>query len=362
MKISICLFFALLLVPGRLILAQTKLDSILINTRTMERTLTVYKGEWRITPGYQFHNYNNRYDQAGGKVHLAREDGVAMFSNTIFADIQYGVTSFMDIDVKIIQYTQRRERYAPVFVSGATFWNPGAGFIDFQKTYITRGLNDILVKSNLRIPNMPRAVDIALTPGISLPSAKHDPEQPEHVLDVPDFNAGIDGLEDGESGSVDYLYINHWGHGVTSAYIGNTVKWRGKNIAVTNHLYSVLPLKTGETYYWKHSLEGGVFSYSNTPYSYDINDVFVWDVLFEYQAYPWMDIMLHFNKFSAKNGWSDVTGEKIAFMPEKINNVIIGYELIVTPRLWFRQQVLLPLSGQNTVSAFSIDSKFVFSL
>ncbi|MDH5399617.1 MAG: hypothetical protein OEX02_15815 [Cyclobacteriaceae bacterium] len=331
---------------------QSKLDSLRMNTRTMDRPITVFKGELRINGGYRFDIFNNRYDGAGEKINLSAMDGKAAFQDALFMNMRYGITDFLDIEVNLLDFKKMTVRETPVDIIEDVVW-------EISRLTETVGNEDLLLKLNMRWPGLPRVVDVGLSPGISFPTARHGEQQPQHGYNLPQSSLGIDSPD---AVYIDYHQVYKWGAGVTRSYLEGMVKWRGQNVALSGAYSAHFPLKTGKAVYWIHRLDKAHFSYRSVEYEYDWADFYALNLMAEYQAYSWLDILMGFNHRTWKNGWEGMSGEIRALPERKLANLNLGYEVIITPKMWLRQWLRFPVSGKNTMSSFVVDTKFVYSL
>src|SRR5262245_53318470 len=90
--------------------SQVSPDSILINERSIDRPLTLHKGQLRISGSYALGIVNKRFDEGGDAIRLS-DEGLTSVRHTMVAELKYGVLDYLELQVIFARQSQAiRER------------------------------------------------------------------------------------------------------------------------------------------------------------------------------------------------------------------------------------------------------------
>ena len=331
---------------------QSKRDSLLATERSIDRPITLHGGQLRITGAYSLAVITKQFDDNGDVTNL-RDDGFASVRHRFGLDIKYGVNEFVQLSTFIHQSSQTiRDQTRGIFSANAEE-DPNV----YQNlSYEYKGWEDLAVNLDIRAPFRTRKIDVGLTVGISMPTASHSPDIPTHSIEYA-----------AESGSpqynVDYNYHYNLGKGVTVAQLGGMIKYRLPKWAFSARVDYRHGLQEGASYGWKHQLvEYEEFDYRQEVFTYRLPDVFEYYGEIEYQPLPFFDIILNVSGYHSQDGWRTVGRDKMAIPAATLVTINPGVELIVTPRLWFRQKLQIPVSGKSYEGAYTFYTSLIYNL
>ena len=333
-KLLTCLLMVAV-IPGW---SQVSKDSILINERSIDRPLTLHKGQLRITGGYSLGIITKRFDDSGDVIRLS-DEGLSSVRHTMLLELKYGVLDFIELQA-LLPYQSQTEREQSSFIFGS----PDV-YTNELREY--NGMEDIFVGLNGRVPLKTKKIDIALLTGISLPTAKREPDKPTHEA----FREDINGFE---VLNVDYHYNYNQGNGVPVIQLGGWFKYRMPNMAFSAQVIHRHGLETGESYDWISQLDDDDnFEYQKDPYTFQLPDRLNGFVEVEYQPRPWLNLIATVSAFTATKGWIEEDGAKTAVPDATLISCSPGLEILITPKLWLRQRVQIPVAGENHESALT---------
>ena len=347
MKILLVAFFVPIALFG-----QSNRDSLLATERSIDRPITLHKGQLRVTGAYSLAVVTKRFDDTGEAINL-RDEGLASVRHRFGADIKYGVNEFIQISTFINRSSQtirdQSRIIIPVFITQEPIVN--------QNTlYEYKGWEDLSVNLDVRAPFRTKKIDVGLTMGISVPTAPHNPDIPSHSIEY---------VDEGEGPQYDvvYRYNYNLGKGVTVARVGGMVKYRLSKWAFSARVDYRHGLEEGSSYEWKHQLaDYEQFEYRQEFFTYRLPDTFEYYGEIEYQPLPFFDIILNVSGYHAQDGWQTVAQSKMAIPDATLVMINPGVELIVTPRLWFRQKFQFPVSGKSYEGAYTFYTSLIYNL
>jgi hypothetical protein len=334
-----------------LLLAQTRGDSLLATERSIDRPITLHKGQIRATGAYSLSVISWRFDNLGNANSL-RDEGLSSFRHRFGLDIKYGLLEFIQLSAFTYHSSRTvRDQTRSIFPI-----NPQAEpSVSLNRLDFYRGIEDITAAVDFRAPFKTRKIDVAMTIGISLPVAEHNPDKPSHTISY---------SEDGQSSRYDivYRYNYNLGNGVSLLHLGGMVKYRLADWAFSARLDYRHGLKDGSSYQWTHQLvDYETFEYRQEPFIYRLPDTFEYYAEIEYQSLPWFDLILNVSGYNGQNGWKTDGPYRVGIPDATLIMVNPGVELIVTPRLWFRQELQFPVYGKNYEGATTFHTSLIYN-
>lgn len=311
-------------------------DSLLANERSIDRPITVHARQVRVSGGYGLQLISHKFDSKGEIIRL-KGTGLSSVRHRFSVDLKCGLNDYIQFNASIAQSTNIvREKQTYIFPIEP------APLVSQDVTTEYSGLEDVYVGLDLRAPLKTRKVDLALTLGISLPSAPVEPAQPEHSFRVVDEHGST-------TNSFTYRYSNRLGKGIPIARLGGMAKFRRAHWALTTRFDYEYGLKQGTSSEWRHQLtQDGEFEYRRDPFSYRQPDSFFFLAEVEYQTSPTIDVFLDVASHIAMNGWTTPQDDmKLATPYQSIWSVCPGVEILVTPKVWLRERISFSLAGKN---------------
>ena len=325
--------------------SQVSRDSLFNSERTMDRRFTLYKGQIRMEGTYEFFAFKKDYDENGNKETLS-EKGISSNQHAFNTNIRFGIIDYLDIEAKI-KFKNKNYRGEPVnLISSAS---PS---LQLFTDITTKGFEDIYLGLNGMAPFPTNKLDLGGTFGIYLPTANSEAEQPQHSFSTDDLGEVIN-----------YNFQENWGYGVASLYYKGFVKFRINDFAIAAFYESRVPNGESENQAWTSRInDNNTFEYTSVPFQYQVAQKTHLNVQMELQLYSWVNVFLTYSRFKSSGGWTAESGNKVAIAEEKLSVINPGYEVIVSRKIWLRQGVNLPLSGENITAPFSIYISLYYNL
>jgi hypothetical protein len=347
MKKAACVL--VFLFSGSYIIAQmSRGDSILTNENAIQRPLTLHKNQFRVGLGYDFYIYNSLYDVDGNKEKLS-DLGIAVGQTEIPIYLNYGILDFFDISAGF-KYASQIYRGLPIAI--ATSYDIPVSVNEYR---YRKGFTDIEVKLNGRVPFKTRKFDLLFMAGIDLPMAGNEPSKPEHTIRT---TVIIDTIH-----NINYNYYDTWGNGTTMYQAGIGFKYRIGRGALNIFSQYKVPSGISESKIWYHRLiDMSWFEYRSEKYKYQLDEILELRIRGEFLLFPWFDITLDIDYFTAGGGWSEVSGKRVGDYDRNELLFVPGYEILATPRFWIRQRITLPISGANTLTSSRIETRLIYNL
>ena len=322
-------------------------DSLLANERTIDRPLNVHGGQLRITGTYGFGYVSRRYESDGSTVNLV-DKGFGHARHNSIAEIKFGITEHLQFTA-IIQYETRlrRDQKYQIGHIGDQSWTYVKG------TERIGGLRDPYVGLDFRIPLKTKKIDVLISGGSFLPLAKSVEAKPEHSYTQ--MNSDRD---------IVYRRFSPVGYGNAVAALGGAVKYRSAKVGltVTAMHYHAFSSETEGTDYTHRLLSNNSFEYESSPYKKGIPDMLNASAMLEYQASPFFNLFVHAQYAQATKGWREWEGGKMSAYNHELISAGAGFELIITPRIWFKETMTLPVKGENIESGLSFQTSLSYNL
>lgn len=315
--------------------AQSSRDSVLLNERTMDRPITLHGGQMRITGGYTLGINTLQYDASGAAIDLS-SSGFSYLSNSLSGEIKYGVNDFIQVTASIAQSSQAVRSQTTYVIASPT--------LEINSMNISDGWKDVFLALDFRAPFRTRKMDWLVSAGAFVPTAASRPDVPTHSIAPSTINNTV------VSTAVSYQYYKALGYGVPALQLGTLFKYRFANSAISVGASYLKPTGEVMTSYWLSQYTGGSFEYREVPYNYKSPDELGFGGEFEYQLYPWFDLLANVSYKATSNGYSYESGAKVDTPSTYLVTTAPGFEIIITHKIWLRQRVSIPLAGQNQVA------------
>ena len=338
------LIFLLIMLPV-FAYSQISKDSLFNSERTMDRRFALYKGQMRFEGTYEFLAFKKQYDENGNKEVLS-EKGISSNQHAFNANIRYGIIDYLDIEARF-KHKNNNYRGEPVYII-----SPPSPSLQLFTDITTKGFEDIYLGLNGMAPFPTNKLDLGGTIGIYLATANSVPDQPQHTFSTDDLGDVIN-----------YYYLENWGYGVSSLYYKGFIKYRINDFAIAAFYEARVPNGESENLYWTSRInDNNLFEYTSTPYLYQIAQKSHLNIQMELQLYNWVNIFMGYSSFKSSGGWTEESGSKVATPESKLAVLNPGYEVLVSQKIWLRQGVNLPLSGENIRAPFSIYITLYYNL
>lgn len=331
------------------VFGQLKRDSILLYERTMDRPLTLHQGQLRVNGNFELSIFNKRFNNNGDVVKLS-DEGITKVRQALVLDVKYGFNDFVQVNLQVASRSesQRGNEYDVITSTES---------ISIHNETVTKGLDDILLTADLRAPLKTKKIDLVVTAGSTFPTAKNQPDQPEHSIQYLKYDNSTSGYT-----RLIYHNNNHWGNGVPIVVIGLRGKARAKKWAYSGSIEYHRPTSQSQGKSWKYQVYGSAFQYYPIDYTYQVPDQLMTSVEAEHQVLPWIDTFLGFDFTNRNGGWTTQTEQKVALGNAKLFGLHGGLEILITHRLWMRQLITYSLSGTNTFAPFTIYTTLNYNL
>jgi len=316
-------------------------SSVLLTERSVDRPLSMHKGQFQFSFGYEPGIRSKSFNNNGELIDLAKE-GIGSASYHTYGSLRYGIFEFLELGLDL-NYGNTGVRSKQVVILGTT----ATYFIDEVNSY--KGLNDIRWELSLRPFTQIKAIDFIIQPQISFPTAKWKPDQPSHVYQQIPSAQEID---------INYRYNEHNGYGVTCFSLLTGLKFRLSDFAVTLTGNYLMPLGDTKTIGWNSILYFNSFTYSSFPYSFHQANELDASAILDYQAKDWFSLRLAVYYLSTQNGWSEATSDRLKTDPTRQIILSPGYEIQVSPYLRMFQKVGFPVSGKNIAIPLTLYTGF----
>lgn len=308
------------------------------------RPINVHKGQLQFNAGYQMSIRTKYYDSDGELAGLA-EDASASIQHSYLLSMKYGVLEFFELGAEMNYHKKGVREATENFLSGINLVT-----INTLKEY--NGFEDLFLYGSLSLPFDADLVDFALKGGVSINSAKHKPDKPDHTYDY--FGLG--------SYTFNYHYKNHNGTGTPVWKAGADLQVSINKITLyTNVLFSS-PLREVESFYWSEFFENGKFIYTSNNYKFLPQESFNIYASLHYQALNWLDLSLAYNKLKSTGGWISYNDVKYSVPNLGLDNLEMGLEIQVSPLIRLSEVAGFTIGGQNADGPFYIMTSLSFNM
>lgn len=342
MKIFFIVISCLLIIqPGW---AQNPLDSILANERSIDRPLIVHAGQLRLSGGYGFKVNSKRYDDDREVVDLI-DEGLTNIGHAISLRFDYGITEYLQFSA-FLDHLKEGQRGQTVFLVGSGAQDP----LSVSELTEVKGWNDLSLLFNFKWPFITDKYDIVVKVGGRLATTQHEPEQPNHTW--------ADGADNDQ---IIYQFTNHRGNGSSTYLIGTQFKWRTEKMAFSGDFNFVKNGKETQGRQWFHQLVDDEFEYRSENYTFLLGEEIDYSFQIEWQALPFLDVLMRYHSIMQKAGWSEATQNRTIIPEISLNSWVTELEVIITHRLWLRQSMVIPLSGLNSFAPFQLNTSVIYN-
>ncbi len=338
--------FLIVIIPFTFLTVRAQDDPYSLLTEPYnERPLTLHQGQLQINGGYQLGISAGYIDPDGEKVDL-RDNGTAVAGHRFLFDIRLGILEFLEFGASMNYETRGVRGQTLNIISGSNL-----KVVTNLNEY--SGFNDLDLSLTARLPIDYKNYGFALTGLLSLPTAKHEPDEPSHYIE--------EVLPDGSWTNVHYVFNENNGVGVLSAGAGARAKLAFGDFALFLEGLYRHPLQEGESIYWTSFLDNE-FSYEENPYAYLPRDFLYLSGMVNYQAVGWLNIFAGAQYQSETGGWFERGGVRYAYPGESILGLLTGLEIQVATHVRLFEYVHFPVSGQNVYSRFYIHTGLSYNL
>jgi len=330
-------FFFIFLLINYQILGQEDNSYDLLTERYVDRPIAMHKGQLQFNSGYEFSIINRKYDVSGKKIDLAT-DGSVSAKHLMPFELKFGILEYLQLTAST--------GYASIGLRNQNH-NIGSSGSILYVSELTRykGFNDLFLGTALTAPIKWHPVNFVISAGIFLPLFNHEPDKPEHSYTILDPTNG--------SASLIYKYNNKYSGGAMIGLLGTSLKIRTSRISLTGSFIYSTGLKDAKSVDWKFRLVENEFQYQKDEYQFNPGITINYYSEVAVQAIPWFTITSAFNGYKSSDGWSNITGKKVGYIKKSLNNLSLGYEILVSQNLRLEQHVILPVSGKNIMAQWA---------
>jgi len=342
------LIFAIGIISWQVDAQSNDRDSLLAHERTLDRPLNVHGGQLRISAGYGFNYNTKRYDADGVETRL-KEDGLAYARRKSFAEIKFGITEHLQLST-LIRRQNSLIRSREIYLIGFPSVDNSTQINETEKV---GGFEDLYLGLDFRIPLKTRKLDLVISAGSFIPTGRSKTPQPDHSLEVTPEN----------DWHIVYRNFNSPGDGTLVMGIGASMKYRLKTAGLTISAMHYHGLKKEvNDLDWTWQLNNGKFAYRSTGYKRGVPDRLHVTAMLELQPSAYFNVFLYGEFFRPSNGWREWEGGVTEHQNLSMITAGPGFELIITPRIWFRETITFPLLGENMDNGLQFFSTFSFNL
>lgn len=300
------------------------------------RPLNMHKGQWQINTGYSLGVRTKTYDSAGEKISLDT-DGTASVKHSFMFNIKYGILEYLEVGAGMNFYKQGIRGKTSNYFSGLDY-------IVTNELSEYNGFEDLHLHASLSLPLDIDLIDFAVEGGLSLPTARHEPDKPSHTFIYYEY----------QSYTFNYHYNYNNGLGVKTWDITASLKLSLNNISlIATGSYNV-PFEEGESCYWDESFETDRFEYEKIPYSYLTPEYLSVSSEIHYQAIAWLDVFAGYDYRRSNGGWFEWYGDKYAEPEVRTSYINTGVEIQVSPIIRLYEKAGFSIGGKNADGPFYI--------
>lgn len=343
MKVKYYTIIILLSTCTSVVKAQLGRDSVMLMERSIDRSITLHRGQLRMEFGYGLSAVSRRFDEDGNNIKLV-DEGYSFVRHTWVADFRYGILDNLTLQVAT-NYKKQSQRHRTAFISETS-----GDLIRLFEIRDKKGIEDLLVTISARAPFTSKKLDIVATGGVFLPLGNDQATRPEHAV------IQGEGFKD-----VNYHYSTGWGSNVLTATMGGLVKYRFPKNAVTLSAMYDYPLGESKEKVWFHQVTNDQFEYQSESTRYQLPGVLNYSFEFERQLAPWIDLSLLVKGMNSSGGWNEINQAKVTRAPMAYYSFNPGYEILVTHKLWLRQRFSFGLFGKDAEAPFTFHTAVVYN-
>lgn len=300
------------------------------------RPINMHRGQLQISTGYKLSVRTRSFDSMGEVISL-QEDGSASIQHKNIFYVKYGILEFIQVGARMNYYKQGIRGETRNYLSGINY-------ITVNELNEYKGFEDLFIHASVSLPLIVKNFDFALTGGVSLPTARHEPAEPSHEA----INLGF------ASYIYNYQYNNRNGMGVSV--------WKGlADIKLTLNKFTIAstallskPAKEGQSFYWTEYYENSEFYYEQTDYSYLLQDNFSFYTSLHYQAVGWLDTFLAYDYTKSTGGWVEQYDYKFERPEMKLSYLQLGFEIQLSPLLRLNEIAGFAIGGKSSDASFYI--------
>jgi hypothetical protein len=304
-----------------------------------KKPLTLYRGQIELNGGYKFAVRSSKYDANGTSVYM-KDDGTGAVYHFYFADLTYGITSFMQAGASI-NMLRHGEREQTVSYEVAELGTTNR--VTVNKLTEVKGLGDLLLFTTLRLPIKYRYFDLSTTGGLFIPTSEYQEQKPENT---------VSNLTAASSYTVNYHYNQTNGYGVPVYLLSASVKGGYWKFTFEGDFTFKTPKEEGTNVRWQATLVDKNFDYYDKTYQYLLSNSYSLNGTLHYQATGWFDLFFNVSWQKTKGGWTEYNGLKYENRETKLLGLEPGFELKISPTFSIGQLAGFPVSGRNSDAPF----------
>ncbi len=309
-----------------------------------KRPVSMHMGQLQLNTGYSFSIRTKSYDPDGEKIGL-KEDGSASVIHSYRFNLRYGILEFLEAGAEMNWFKQGIRGKTINYISGPDY-------ISVNELTEFKGFEDLRLWLTLSLPFAIDNFDLAVENGISVPTARHEPDEPAHTYQP------LGGL----SALINYHYNNNNGTGVpvwnTSACLRLTAN--KVTLFASGAIFS--PMKEGSSIRWNETLVNEKFIYNQESYTYMPPARIDIYASLHYQATGWLDLYCGLNSSSESGGWTEQYGIKYANPENGLIYLQPGLEIQVSPLVRLSEVAGFAVSGHAVDAPFFILTSFSFNM
>jgi hypothetical protein len=336
----IIIITVILSISGILTFAQNKdsgQDKYTLLTEPFNlRPLNMHKGQLQINTGYRLGVRTKSYNDAGQKISLDT-DGTASVRHSFLLNVKYGILDYIELGAEMNFYKQG--------VRGKTSnYFSGPDYIVTNELSEFNGFEDLHMHISVSLPFDIDNIDFALSGGLSLPTASHKPDQPDHTYIHHDF----------QSYTFNYHYNYNNGLGVMTWDAAASLKLSLNKITLLASGSYKVPFEEGESCYWLDSFEEDRFDYEEISYSFLLPGYLTIISEIHYQAISWLDVFAGYDYQKSNGGWFERYENKYAEPEVSTSYISGGVEIQISPNIRLYERAGFSIGGKNADGPFYI--------
>ncbi len=312
----------------------------------VHRPLTTYGGQLQFNAGYQLITGNKQFDGSGQKTGVTDAASTALSNNFNFK-LNYGILDFVEFNAEMWYHNTIHSDPTVILIDYTNF-----NYLD--RIEHAKGPGDLYLGLSLRLPFEISWFDWSVTAGASLPTAAYEPDEPGHTYEIWDAASG--------SFQVRYKDYPNNGKGITVPRFGTSLRFSLEKLGLWVNCRYLPVSKEVENIQWKYRLVDENFEYTSESYLLKHPSELYLDVSAGYQAFPWFIAYASFFYESFSGGWTERTGQRIAFPESSLATLSLNFEIQVATHLRFIQYINFPLMGKNSWSSFSFFTGISYNL
>lgn len=337
-------YFCVFILWPTILFSQAGRDSVLLKERSIDRPITLHRGQVRLEGGYTLATITKGFDE-DGQVYDLKSSGTSFARHQFYFAFRYGFFQNLTIEV----YTDRKSqsiRKEQIITLSST-----EGIVEISEIETKKGWENLNLMLVGRLPIRNARLDLIGASGLGLQLGEDQEQRPDHR-----YSSDPNGAT-----SLHYRFNKKWGNGTSLLQVGSWIKYRWPMMAVTSGVFYALPVTEAKDVRWEYQLKNQVFQYRPVPYQHQSPAIIRYNLEVEYQIAPWFDISVSLSGENSNGGWVKEVDQRYQIPRASLFVLAPGYEIIVTPKVWLRQKINFSLFGESSEAPFSIFTSLVFN-